>query len=207
MRPFLVFLLFSLPVIWQGWEASQDLFLMPAQLMKRAVMRGLPFIAHGGMWADIFVFAPLMGYIVTAHGNEWRLGYILLMGVVGFALSFALHYLVYVPSGKNFPEAHTHYGWLTRAGKIHLWYMAAGLAVVGLFYFFSSISEKEVAWVSSLLFVHAVIGTHVPLKVLARCTPIEWYPKGPVLGVTTAATLTGTALLLAGFSWWALYTR
>lgn len=202
---FLVFLAFVAPVALQGLFARQDEFLTPGQVTQWG-RKGLPFVCHGGMWSDVIVFAPVMAFIISNHGAEWDEDWIMAAYVVGLVASYAMHQYVYVPLGKQIPEAHTHDGGLTNAGALHLLYMSAGIAVLGLFYLDTpALKAAEVWTVSGLLLVHFVIGTHVPLKTWIKHHPVEWYPRvTTVIDAPTAGTLGGLAVALVGLSFYAL---
>lgn len=172
---------FVVPVLLQGMFAYWDDFLTPAQVIQHRG-QGLPFLAHGGMWSDILLFAPLMAYILGTYGGIWSSVEIVSALILGLAASVLMHYLVYVPGAIVLPEAHAHDGAPTMAGYIHIVYMAIGLAVIALFYFVTPIvAFAEAATVSAVLFVHVVIGTHAPFKIFVRIAEPTWYPVGPII--------------------------
>jgi len=194
---------FVVPVLLQGMFAYRDDFFTPTDVLFRQTY-GLPFLYHGGMWSDVFLFAPLMAYIIDTHGGTWEWKLLFIALAFGLAASYAMHMYLYVPGGMKIPEAHTHDGMLTTAGWIHLFYMTAGIAVLVLFYLAPSIHSPAEVWtVSGLLFLHFVIGTHVPFKIWVAIRNPIWYPTGPIVDLPTAFTLGGLAAALIGLSLWA----
>lgn len=200
---FWIWLLFAVPVLVQGWCAHKDEFLTARDVQFRRI-QGLPFLYHGGMWSDVVLFAPMMAYLISKHGGQWSTLQISVAAAVGFVLSFLMH-IFYVQGGKVIPEAHTHDGVLTAAGWIHLAYMAAGIAVLALYYLSTpGLYPTEVWKISGLLFVHFLIGTHVPFKIWVAYERPYWYPAGLVIDVPTAVTLVGCAAVLFALSYVAL---
>jgi hypothetical protein len=59
-----------------GMFAYRDGMLTPHQMVLKhpSQPRGLPFIWHGGMWADMFILTPIIGFIVMKYGDSWSVG-------------------------------------------------------------------------------------------------------------------------------------
>ncbi len=176
-------------VIIGGYEAHKDRFLTPGQIIKRGI-KGLPFIAHGGMWGDIFILSPLLGIISGKYVSIWsakKFFIALLLGILGSSIM----HLFYI--GSNILEAHTQYGRLTRSGKIHFFYMALVLQMLILFYCFTpNPNPKLLWWTTILLSVHMVFGTHVVLGLIAP----TWYPDKPLRNPTTWITIFSCSAVL-----------
>ena len=196
---------FAFPVVLQGAFAYGDGFLTAKQVAEGRG-QGLPFLYHGGMWSDVVLFAPLMAYVISKHGREWNWWPPLAIFIVGFVASYAMqHMFAYRLAGLAIPEAHTHDSALTTAGWIHLGSMAAGIAVLALYYVATSNLERAEVWaISGLLFLHFVIGTHVPFRAWVTIRQPMWFPVGPIVDLNTGITLGGLAVVLALLSAWAL---
>jgi hypothetical protein len=108
-------------VVLQGWLAYRDHFLTPAQMQAHGVGAGLPFMAHLGMWGDVFIISPLAAYIVGRFLRSWQRDTIIESLVIGLALSTIMHWS-YLSS--NIMEAHVQNGALTPAGWVHAAYMS-----------------------------------------------------------------------------------
>jgi hypothetical protein len=203
LRWFAYYVAFATPVLLQAYEAWQDEFLTPVQISANGIASGLPFIAHGGMWSDLTLFAGIMATIMTVYARQWTIGQWAAAVASGSVASAALHWGVYIHG--PLPEAHVHDGVVTAAGWIHVLYMAFGLAVLMLFYFSSKkLSATFVTWISILLVVHTIIGVHLPLKIWAKIAAPSWYVGQPILDIPTFCTVLGTILLICGAQAFAL---
>jgi hypothetical protein len=196
-------------VLLQGWFASRDNFLtVPQMVWQKGFKQGLPFLYHGGMWADVFLISPLLAYMVGRYGYTWNMASVSWVFAFGLVASVVMHLGVYLRLPH--PEAHAYSGELTPAGWIHLPYMAACFTVIALFYLKTSgLTSREVWITTGLLIIHIIVGTHVPLKLWAWNARLEgyradWYPVQPVIDLPTAMTVGGVALLLVLASFYAL---
>lgn len=169
----------------QGWLAWGEGFLTPRQLQLMRGTKGLPFLAHGGMWGDALIISPLVALIVAYYGTKWSPVEVTVAMLVGLVSSFAMHETYRkIP----WPEAHVRHGYLTDAGWAHLVYMAAAFAVI-LLYFFHAPYTPWMWAVSALLIVHVTVGTHVVLGLLRPA----WYPGRPLENAGTWSAVSGTA--------------
>jgi hypothetical protein len=172
-------------------------------MQAHGVLKGLPFLAHTGMWSDVTLFAALMATIVTLYAPQWKIWQWGVALLVGIAVSATMHWGLYVHG--SIPEAHVRDGMLTSAGVIHVFYMAIGFAVVILFYTCTTnLTPIIVSWVSVLLGVHVIIGTLVPLKIWAKLAHPVWYPEQLIFDIVTLCTIFGTAVIIWVASLWAL---
>lgn len=176
---------FSIPaafvsVLWvcmEGYLAYRNGMLTPAQMLaKYPGRRGLPFIAHGGMWGDIYIISPLIGFIVGTYGDSWTLAQIVTMLAIGMALSSAMHW-TYVQT--PFPDSLAWKGeGITAAGWLHVIYMGAVFAIIGLLYFCTPNPNSLLVLLTGLLLgIHVIIGTHVLLGVFNELAPMAWCPN------------------------------
>lgn len=194
----LTILVFLAAVALQGLFAYYDGFFWPSQMLRK-VSRGLPFFAHGGMWGDVIIISPLVAIIVERYSPQWSFREIVLAILVGLIVSFAMHETY---KAGTFPEAHVQYGHLTSAGWVHFGYMAAALAVLGLYYLDAEYTPYM--WVvSALLIIHTAIGTHV---VLGLAQP-DWYSGRPLQSMGTWGAIGGTAVLTLGRTAWLAFGR
>jgi len=197
------FAVFTLPVLLQGYIAWSDGFLTPAQMQAHGVAQGLPFVAHGAMWSDATLFAGTMATVMTNYARQWKARHWAISLAVGLVASAGMHWGVYVSGGL--PEAHVRDGAVTSVGIIHFVYMGTGIAVVVLFYLFTDKpNPTTVKWVSILLVLHTIVGTHALLKLWATYTHPVWYPAGNILDAPAVATVLSTILALWLASRWAL---
>jgi hypothetical protein len=165
----------SFMVIAQGMAADRDGFCTSKQLKKRGI-QGLPFAYHGGMWADAFLFGPLVARLVEKYHHEWSVLAWILAFLLGTALSVVMH-MMYIWGGRELPEAHTHDGKLTIAGWIHFMYMTLGFTIILLFYVGTDRTPLATMVVSGLLLIHVTIGIHLPLRAWVKKAKPVWYPK------------------------------
>ncbi len=176
---------------------------MPSQMQAHGVAHGLPFVAHGAMWSDATLFAATMATIMTLYAKQWKAWHWASALTFGLLISACMHWGVYV--NGQLPGVHVRDGMVTSAGMIHFVYMAAGLAVVALFYLFTEKPNAVmVKWVSAVLILHTVIGNHVPLKIWAKFANPAWYPVDHIVDAPAAGTILGTVLTLCAASMWAL---
>lgn len=164
-------------VLLEGWLAYRNGMLTPMQMLaKHPGRRGLPFIAHGGMWGDIILLSPLAGFAVGTHGGDWTLVQIVIMFVIGMMLSVTMH-LTYVRT--KFPDSLAWEGeGVTAAGWLHVVYMGVAFAIIGLLYFYTPSSNPLLVSLAGLLLsMHVVIGTHIPLGSFNELEPMGWCPN------------------------------
>lgn len=201
------FAAFALPVLLQGYIAWSDGFLTPAQMQAHGIEHGLPFVAHGAMWSDATLFAGTMATVMTNYARQWKAWHWVVALALGLLASAGMHWGVYV--NGVLPEAHVRDGTVTSVGIIHFFYMGIGLAVVVLFYLFTHKPNATlVKWVSILLVLHTMIGTHAPLKLWAKYANPAWYPVGTILDAPAIATVLGTILALwLGSKWGSAITK
>lgn len=199
----LYFATFFLPVLFQAYLSWRSGFLTPAQMQAQSVSEGLPFVAHGAMWLDATIFAALMAAILARYVDQWTSWQWTVAVVVGFIASAALHWGVYVKA--SLPGPHTRNGVLTPAGYVHLVYMAIAFAVLVLFYLCTrGLTSAALFWSSTILLLHVIVGTHLPLRLWIRATHASWFPSEPLVDATGCATIAGTVIALVALSVWAL---
>lgn len=166
----------TLWVFVEGFLAYRNGMLTPAQMLaKYPGRRGLPFIAHGGMWGDIVIISPLAGIIVGTYSDNWTLVQIVTMLAIGMMLSCAMHW-TYVQT--PFPDSLAWKGeGITAAGWFHVFYMGAAFAIIGLLYFYTPSPDSPLVLLTgTLLSMHVVVGTHIPLGVFNELEPMAWCP-------------------------------
>lgn len=186
-----VALLSVMVVLFGGACSWADGLLTWDQMQKTYPKGGLPFVWHLGMWGDLLILSPLLGYMVGQYGHLWSGGNIVNAYVAATIASIGMHY-TYTKSAM--PEAHVINHSLTAAGYVHLVYMAGALAIIFLFYFATPHPEPRFAIMASvLLTVHMIFGTHVVLGLFAP----EWFPGRPLSNPATYVVILGCALSLA----------
>lgn len=180
-----MYISFSIPaafisVLWvllEGVLAHLNGMLTPAQMSARYPgRRGLPFIAHGGMWGDIFIISPLIGFIAGTYGSSWTPVQIVTMLAISMALSGAMHW-TYIQT--PFPDSLAWKGeGITAAGCLHVIYMGYAFCIIGLLYFCTPSPNPPMVLLTGLLLgIHVIIGTHILLGILNEYEPMEWCPN------------------------------
>lgn len=179
----LVLLMGLLAVVGQVYFAYEDKFLTVAQMQARGFgfVKGLPLVAHAGIWGDLIILTPLLAVIVGLYADHWSMSNIVTTAVIGVIVTIGMGFVWVKAAEHGLPEAHTHDGRITVAGFIHAVYMAAAIAVIGLFFFYSDISQKAATVVAVILAVHVIYGTHIVLGLIAP----SWYPDRPHKQVLT----------------------
>lgn len=186
-----VFLLAELLVLAGAYAACLDRFFTVGDMHSRGLSKGIPFIAHGGMWGDLLWISPLLGIIVSRFGSQWSVMEILVVCAMGFSGSAIMH-LSYVKT--DLPEAHTHDHKLTTAGWIHVVYMGTAFSILILLFFFTrGVSQRFAGITYFVLTLHMFVGTHIPLWF---ANP-EWYGGQTWRRLFEAVgTVAGTAILV-----------
>lgn len=185
-------------VLLQAWCAFRDRFLTVEQMKNRGFVKGLPFLAHLGMWGDALVISPLLSVIAAGYSEQWSLKEWLVALAAGFAMSFGMHWGY---RKAKMPESHMHDGKLTKAGWMHFVYMGEAFAELFLFYFCTKgISHPFLILTSILLAAHMFAGTHMILGILLirRILSPSWYGGRPLQSWPGWATNIAVWILLGG---------
>jgi hypothetical protein len=162
-------------ILGEGVCARADNFLTVTQMKDGGITNGIPLLGHGGILSDAILLTPMMIFVVRNYSNQWSGWSIICASVVSVIITAVMH-IMWVKGAVLMPEALTHDGKLTEAGGFHAGYMMIALVIIVLFYFATeSISREHIIAISVLLAIHLVVGTHVPLSLLARFGAIDWY--------------------------------
>ena len=163
-------------VVVEGFASyyiSKNFF--PSQVIARWGQPGIAFITHGGMWGDLFLLPALMAWIITRYGNQWSTKQIVIMGFVGFAITLGNHLLLIftqkIPDPLGWQKE-----WWSVPIALHFVYMTTYVALAGLFFFHSHPSVGATVLVATLLGIHMLFGTHIPLGILNLRYHWEWCP-------------------------------
>ena len=181
---------------------------LPNQMTTRYPV-GFPFIANGGMWGDLIIVSMVL-YIIGGYVDRWSFQWVLAALLIGMAVSWAMHDLVYLKG--RFPDSLAGGGReLSSAGMLHVLYFGTVLAAILLF-FFNKAEFGDVLAVSILLSLHIMVANHIPLKFVQDAYHFSWCPNvldeessswrillsaEAVLGVATALKLFGKQILEA----------
>lgn len=188
----LTLLLLQTLILAQGALAYRAHFLTVPQMHAASVAQGLPFAWHFGMWTDVFIVSPLAAYVTGRYAASWRPRHAALSLVLGLACSAALSWLYTLSST---PEAHVQNHQLTQVGIVHLVYAAVTIAIFVQFFFFTpAVRTGLLALASLLLIVHAFVGTHMLLGLLATVVALDWYPDKPLTSIPGWITIVGLGL-------------
>lgn len=137
---------------------SNHLFL-PDQMIGWWQRPGVPAIAHGGLWSDIFLL-PYVICFMLAHSGEWSLERDWPFVAIGIAIAIGNQFLCNNMTRSD-PLGFVDCQW-SWAIAVHFVYMAAYIAVIGHFYFNpENVSTLAIVLTSTLLGIHVMAGTHV----------------------------------------------
>lgn len=188
-------------IFLEGLIAYKSSMLTPSQMLRKHpdYLRGLPFIAHGGMWGDLILITPLVMYIVANFVDQWTILQWLLMYVIGSLISLVMH-VMYVQT--PFPDSLAWKGGLSGAGVLHVVYMALMLSFVGMFYFYTTgASHDMVAVVSVVLAMHVAVGNHIVLGAFNRILHFSWCPEF-IAKPDPWVTIGAVCAILGALAWW-----
>jgi len=174
---------------------------LPSQVLARWKKPGIAFLAHGGMWGDLFLLPPLMAWVIARHSSSWDVDDMLIIGSIGFLITLGNHILLITTQAVPDPL-----GWQQEKCSItialHFVYMTLYVALVGLFYFSPNVGVRETVIVSVILGIHTTLGTHIVLGIVDRWMKWSWCPDflaSPILPYMTV----GIWIILAVFAWFA----
>jgi hypothetical protein len=190
-------LLFAGTMLLATYFAYADHFLTPRAMQARGFHQGIPYLAYGGAWFDLFILSPVLACVVSRYGRAWTRAQITGAAIASFFGTLALHVFVYVRN--PLPGAHSYNDALTAAGWVHALYMWAGLTIFTLFYCCTRHQRTQlraVWWMNIALFVHVIVATHVPLRLYAQYARPDWYPALPAFDAHAVYTIGGVLVLL-----------
>lgn len=106
-------------VVLQGVASWYDSYFSQEQIMRvHHIDNATSFLQHGGMWSDVLIISPIVAYVASKYSfdySSWEA--IALFGCV-FVFALVMGEM-YRHGGVIHPEAHTHDGYTTFAGRIH----------------------------------------------------------------------------------------
>lgn len=173
----------------------------PSQVVARWGKTGISFFAHGGMWGDFFLLPPLFAFIITKYGGGWSVKQVVILGIVGFAITSANHLLLIFTQTIPDPLGWQKEKWSTLI-TLHFVYMSTYVALVGLFFICSNnVSVAAAVMVAVILGIHMALGTHVPLGILQRWMRWMWCPD--LLHPGLIWMQLGLWLILSSLAWYA----
>ncbi len=126
---------------------------------------GIPWLYHGGMWADATIMTAIIAFTSSRYGHVWSAKDCLLWAAVSLAVAFLA---CWVYDKSAIPESHTIGGKRTMTGWVHLWYTAYAIWFVFMFYFATPhklVEPSAAVWVSVGLVALVFVGTHSALKI------------------------------------------
>lgn len=153
----------------------------------------LPSIFHGGLLGDVVLWPFLVGSIVGYHWQEWSALQVIGFGMFGLLLSAIMHW---VYTKTPFPDLAWKVEGMTPPAWSHYFFMAwPGFAILGLFFFCSSVTRMEVSVVSIICLFHIIAGNHIPLGLVNETYHFDWCP--PFLDSSVSfISVAGVAVLL-----------
>ena len=151
----------------EGFDSYRNQMFFPSQVLARWGERGISFFAHAGMWSDLLILPFLFAYLVDNFGSEWTYKQMVQMAVVGALVAGGNHVILMrtqsVPDPIGWKKE-----WFSVTIVLHFFYMGFLVAIVGLFYFYSTASLVTVVLVSMALGIHMMAGMHVFTGILQR---------------------------------------
>jgi hypothetical protein len=176
-----------------GFLAYLDDFLTPAEAWAAGYqMPVTPFLAHGGMWSDLFLLSFVLATIIGSYSDQWEFKGIPLALVIGFGASIEMHGM-YRRMSYKVPNFLAHNGRVPPAGLIHMLYMGCVLSILILFYSSTPhVSPADAIWISTALALHIAIGIIQP----------AWYVGDSLLYPPLLYPLIGSWILIAVSWWW-----
>jgi hypothetical protein len=193
----LVVLLFG-EAAWQlqVWLTKRDRWFSVEQMLQHH-SHGLPMKWHFAiMWSDPFAITPLLAFLVWLNKKGWDWTWDGGIVIVACAASVVMHWQYLYDKIQN---SHVHDGRLTWAMPVHFFYMWVAFSIIGHTYV-REVHENPMPLIilSSVLFVHTVLGTHLIVKLLR---PVWFTPNQPPADTATIVVWIGAAAALSLFSW------
>ncbi|MEK7068652.1 MAG: hypothetical protein AAB964_02460, partial [Patescibacteria group bacterium] len=173
--------------------------LTPAQMLKKGVKQGITFTGHGSTWLVLFALIPLVAWMVSEYGVQWRREHILLAALAGSIASFVIHALYTM---APFPDymVREHFA-LTPAGWMHLVLFAAAITVFVLFFLATRhTAPGPVLFAAWYITGHVFVGNHMVIKM----DPPASFPSYPLWETMPWLTVVAVGLIVGAASWSAL---
>lgn len=176
---------------------------LPDQMMGWWQRTGVPSIAHGGLWFDIFLL-PYVICFMLGNSGEWSLERDWPFIALGIGIAVANQFLCNNMTRSD-PLGFVDLQW-SLAIVVHFVYMAAYIAIIGHFYFNpADVSASAIVLTSILLGVHVAAGTHVFLGMAnllynwSWCTDLLADKMLPYMNAGVWLLLAGLATVAAGW--------
>ena len=200
-----MFSLFVLAVGLGAWWlqvmlTKKDHFFDDVEMIKHHGV-GLPMKHHYTiMYSDPFVLTPLLALIGWTDNRNWSWRWDGLIALLAFALSAGMHFQYLTDKIEN---AWKHDGRLTEAAIVHFFFMWMAFYLLGHSYLRVPHENPTLLFVTSLaLLTHVVVGTHIVVKL----NQPNWFtPNQPLADTPTVVVWVGSAVLLAGLTWFNLH--
>lgn len=165
--------LFMVAVIILTW--LDDMFLPSQMVSNRFHPVGFPAVANGAIWGNLVLMSTVL-YFIGAYWTEWSVTEILVAVSLGQIVSFVLFWFVYA-EGK-FPDALAGGGLgISAAGWVMMIYSALVYAAIGLFFFRTSATTRDVLAVSGLLLLYIPPANHAVLGWFNSWFSFPWCPR------------------------------
>jgi len=146
-------------VLFSGLVAYWEGRLTHKQLGEKSI----PWLWHGGVWADLLLLTPVI-YYISPFFQEWEMNQVVMYGLISIGVTAICHLLyaktqpiaghIVEPKGLGF-------GKLPIGGWYHFAYATVILAVVALFYLQPG-TEKPTMAVSILLTAYTLVSVIQP---------------------------------------------
>lgn len=190
----LIFVLFGFEMLvaLQGLWAWGHYLFWPWQIQAAYHVRGLPFVWHGGMWADEGPFSLAAAWAIWRYWQVWsakRIWLAVAWASVGSAILTTLY--VMMPQSLN---PHVINKSLTFAGGVHALYVVMAYAPIVLFFVTDGVRRWEFWSAAALVAAGAGLGIFEP----------AWYNHEPLFNLGIRIELGG--ILLAAIAVW-MYRR
>lgn len=173
-------LAFFVSMAWIFSEASfarRDRLLTLSQMKKKypSYRTDLPFIWHFGMWSDLFLISPLIGFLIAYFSVQWSSSGIITLSFIALLLSGLFHFIF---AFSPFPDSLVWRQRISRAGWLHIIYTTAILTIIGLLFFSTEeVSFEVVAATAAIVALHTTLASKVFLGIINKYfLKYRWLP-------------------------------
>ncbi len=176
-----LYVLMWIPVAWMTGV------LFPGQMLKKypEFDQVIPLVLDFYLWADLLLFPPLMGYIVSEAGERWTIRGIVFLFILGLVAAVLFQFFVIVPgkypstlgggAGRIVPFADAM-KYTTLVGYLHIPFFAVAFTAVMMF-LFTVVPTSTVLIVAATFAVIIPINMLVPLHFIRKWLELGWAPN------------------------------
>ncbi|MHB8710007.1 MAG: hypothetical protein ACYC6X_00405 [Minisyncoccota bacterium] len=147
---------------------------LPGQMMLQHSAKGIPGIANGAWWGNLFLMSPIL-FLIGFYAEQWSRQEVLATLIIGAVVGsyaflrvyrFGLHDDAWAGAGEVHP-----------AGVVAMVYTAGLLAAFILFYVCSNVERAHVLIIGVLLVLYLPLANHLVLDFLNGAQHFVWCPQ------------------------------